>query len=110
MGSIEAKNVNHPGHSEPLNEKKYGHIKKAILHVLKSVTPEEGMSFSGLESGVNRFIDQNGIPRELFPKPGSVRWYTKSVQLDLEARDLIERIPGKSPLRFRLKFSCQEQG
>jgi hypothetical protein len=37
----------------------------------------------------------------LFPKPGSVRWYTKAVQLDLEAKGIIERVPKKSPIRLR---------
>ena len=26
---------------------------------------------------------------------GSIPWYTESIKLDLEARDLIERVPGK---------------
>jgi hypothetical protein len=109
MASIEAKNINHPEYSEPLNEKKYKHIKGAILSCLQeyqedSVEKEKsGMSFSELEKAVVRHLKNNKVPQELFPKPGSVRWYTKAVQLDLEAKDLIERVPGKSPLRFRKK-------
>jgi hypothetical protein len=30
-----------------------------------------------------------------------VRWYCKSVQLDLEAKGLIERLPKQSPIRLR---------
>ena len=41
------------------------------------------------------------MPRELFPKPGSVRWYTKAVQLDLEAKGEIERLPDQAPIRLR---------
>ncbi len=33
---------------------------------------------------------------------GSVPWYTISVKLDLEARHIIERIPGTSPQQIRL--------
>jgi Family of unknown function (DUF6958) len=32
---------------------------------------------------------------------GSVGWYTTSVNLDLEARGLIERVPGAQPQRLR---------
>jgi len=34
---------------------------------------------------------------------GKVIWYTVSVKLDLEARQIIERIPKTSPHRLRLK-------
>ena len=41
------------------------------------------------------------VPADLFPKRGSVAWYTKVVQLDLEAARLIERVPGVTPQRLR---------
>lgn len=34
--------------------------------------------------------------------PGKVTWYVVSVKLDLEARQLIERIPKSNPQRLRL--------
>lgn len=34
---------------------------------------------------------------------GSIGWYVTTVKLDLEARDLIERIPGSSPQLLRVK-------
>jgi hypothetical protein len=34
---------------------------------------------------------------------GSIGWYTTIVKLDLEARDLIERITDKKPQPLRLK-------
>lgn len=34
---------------------------------------------------------------------GSVGWYVTTIKLDLEARRLIERVPGKSPQRLQLK-------
>ncbi len=105
MPSIRAENVNHPGYSEPLNETKYKYIREAILASLDRFagSSNEGMRFTDLEQAVDSYIDEQAIPRSLFPKPGSVRWYTKSVQLDLEAKDLIERVPEKRPLRFRRK-------
>ena len=33
---------------------------------------------------------------------GSINWYVTTVKLDLEARGVVERIPGKSPQRLRL--------
>lgn len=36
---------------------------------------------------------------------GSINWYVTTVKLDLEARGVIERIPGSSPQRLRLATS-----
>jgi hypothetical protein len=33
---------------------------------------------------------------------GSVSWYVTTVKLDLEARNVIQRVPGTSPQRLRL--------
>lgn len=33
---------------------------------------------------------------------GSVPWYVTSVKLDLEARGVVERVPGRGPQRLRL--------
>jgi len=41
------------------------------------------------------------VPKELCAKQGSVSWYTKVVQLDLEASGQIERIPDVTPQRIR---------
>lgn len=34
---------------------------------------------------------------------GSISWYVVSVKLDLEARNIIERVPKSKPHRIRLK-------
>ena len=34
---------------------------------------------------------------------GKVGWYVVSIKLDLEARNIIERIPGTSPHKLRMK-------
>ena len=41
------------------------------------------------------------IPDAMHPAKGSASWYTTVVKLDLEARKLIERIPGETPQRVR---------
>jgi hypothetical protein len=97
MSSIQARNVNHPEYQENLNETKYTIVRDAILAVL----PDTGMSFQELEDRVRAHLISQSVSMDLFPKPGSVRWYTKAVQLDLEARGLIERVPGQTPIRLR---------
>lgn len=102
MTSIRARNVNHPDHRENLKADKYEIIRAAMLSALPL---EEWMLFSALEERVRACLQEQDVPKSLFPKPGSVRWYCKAVQLDLEARGEIERQPGKSPLRLR---RCRE--
>lgn len=99
MSSIKALNVNHPEHRENLNENKYEIIREAILACLSKV---DELSFSEVEDQVRNHLIRNKVSMDLFPKPGSVRWYTKAVQLDLEARGIVERAPGQVPLRLRL--------
>ena len=98
MPSIKARNVNHPKHRENLKAEKYNIVREAILACLPA---DAWMPFAELEAGVRASLERQNVPKSLFPKPGSVRWYTKAVQLDLEARGEIERQPKKSPLHLR---------
>ena len=98
MTSIQARNVNHPEHRENLKAEKYNVIREAMLASLSS---RDWMPFSELEEKVRAWLSDYDVPKALFPKPGSVRWYCKAVQLDLEARREIERQPKKSPLHLR---------
>ena len=98
VSSIQARNVNHPEHRENLKAEKYNIIREAILAALPA---DDWMSFAEMETAVRARLDERQVPKRLFPKPGSVRWYCKAVQLDLEARGEIERQPRKSPLRLR---------
>ena len=98
MSSIQARNVNHPEHRENLKAEKYNVIREAMLAVLPA---DDWMSFADMEDAVRARLKDRQVPATLFPKPGSVRWYCKAVQLDLEARAEIERQPKKSPLRLR---------
>jgi len=101
MTSIQAKNINHPDHRENLNVEKYNLIREAILASLPAQESGETMSFTELEEAIRIHLDEKQVPTKLFPMPGSVRWYTKAVQLDLEAKEEIERVPNKSPIRLR---------
>ncbi|MEL7297517.1 MAG: hypothetical protein AAGJ86_07620 [Pseudomonadota bacterium] len=98
MTSIEAKNVNHPNHRENLNETKYQIIRDAMHAVLPATG---GMTFKAMEDAVKRRLSDDERTEDLFPKPGSIRWYCKAVQLDLEARGEIERIAKVSPMQLR---------
>lgn len=98
MSTIRARNVNLPQHRENLKTEKYTVIREAML---ASLPDESWMPFSELEEKVRAWLDAQDVPNALFPKPGSVRWYCKAVQLDLEARHEIERQPKKSPLHLR---------
>lgn len=101
MTTIRARNVNHPQHRENLKAEKYTVIREAML---ASLSDEAWMPFTELEEKVRARLSERDVPTALFPKPGSVRWYCKAVQLDLEARGEIERQPKKSPLQLR---KCQ---
>lgn len=102
MTSISARNVNHPDHRENLKADKYHIIRQAMLSALPL---DDWMPFTTLEDCVRAYLKEKDVPQSLFPKPGSVRWYCKAVQLDLEARGEIERQPRKSPLHLR---RCRE--
>ena len=100
MSTIKAQNVNHPDYRESLKEEKYTVIREAMLAALPD-GGSDGMLFNQLEKKVAAYLADKNVPTVLFPKPGSVRWYTKTVQLDLEARGIIERLPRKSPIQLR---------
>ncbi len=100
MSTVKAQNVNHPDHRENLKKEKYTVIREAMLDALPD-GGSDGMPFAQLEDEVRAYLTAKDVPSELFPKPGSVRWYCKSVQLDLEAKGLIERLPKRSPIQLR---------
>lgn len=70
---------------------------EAVRRVLLERVPrdERGVAFSQLSSLVEEGLD----PEEL-ANLGSVRWYTTTVKLDLEARGEIRRLPGRGPQRL----------
>jgi hypothetical protein len=69
-------------------------IEAAILKTLPKSRP--GMLFDELVDRVAM-----GLNPVMFPLRRTVSRYAKVVQLDLEARGLIERVPGASPIRLR---------
>jgi regulator of RNase E activity RraA len=82
----------HPEGKEGVNieKQKYDIIKEAILD---SIGQHGEIAFRDLPAAV-----EANLPNTF---DGSIGWYTTTVKLDLEARGLIERIPGRSPQMLR---------
>ncbi len=78
-----------------ISRKKYDLVMQAIL---QAVSMEgDGIFFRDLAGQVGKLI-----PAPDLETLGSVSWYTTTIKLDLEARGLIERIPGSHPQRIKL--------
>lgn len=73
---------------------KYNLIKDNLLEIIPS--GPEGVLFNDLSPQVT-----NLLSNEQLEELGSVTWYVVSIKLDLEAREIIKRIPGSRPQRVR---------
>ena len=91
---MKTKSVNRGSSGFAVTSEKYEPIRKAILASVPR--SKKGVTFKELVAAVN-----GRLPSDLYPKRGSVSWYTKVVQLDLEAKGLIERVRGVTPQRVR---------
>ena len=77
-----------------LSVAKYEAVKKAVLAVVPK--NKKGIRFKDLPKAVAK-----RVPKDMLPQKGSASWLATTVKLDLEARGLIERIPGETPQRLR---------
>jgi len=77
-----------------IDREKYDLVRQAILGILPDA--ENGMTWIELTELIGPLL-----PERLFRHMGTVRWYTRAVQLDLEAQGEIMRIPDSKPLRLR---------
>jgi hypothetical protein len=91
---MKTNNVNEGRRGFAVTPEKYQPICEAILASLSRTGP--GVTFNELVASVARQVSA-----DKFPKQGSISWYTKVVQLDLEAKGELERVPGQTPLRIR---------
>lgn len=73
---------------------KYDLVRRAILKEASS--SKKGVAFKELSGLVKKRLKKAELKNL-----GSVTWYTVVVKLDLEAKGLIERIPGKRPQVIR---------
>lgn len=89
---VEVHNPDPSKSGSTIDRDKYDVVRKAILDAIEA-------------HGEIRFKDLRGEVEERLPEnfDGSPGWYTTTVKLDLEARGLLERIPGASPQRLRIR-------
>ena len=84
MSMIEIENFTSPGHRTKVNAAKFTAMRDAYLAVLPDAPP-------GLTPG--QIIDalRPTLPQDLFPGDEKAGWWSKAVQLDLEAKGIIAR-------------------
>ncbi len=74
-----------------ISKAKYDVIRGTILDLLQS---NGEMTFTELNNAANERLDGKF--------DGSISWYVTTVKLDLEARELIQRVPKTKPQRLRM--------
>jgi hypothetical protein len=92
-GLVTVENVNVPGHKAHVNAAKYGALRRALLKVVPRRRP--GVTQAEMFAAVRKHL-----PEGLFPSGAKANWWAKTVQLDLEAKGLLERSSEGRPLRW----------
>lgn len=87
--------VNKTSYSRNVDNVKYEDAKRAFLIVLKAAG-SKGVTQNEMMEQV-----KNHVSQELFPGGEKSGWWTKTVQLNMEAEGVVKRIQGK-PLRWCL--------
>lgn len=77
-----------------ISKDKYDLLKKSIL---KFLIANKEVTYSDLLQAVTKEFETNKIKFE-----GSLGWYLEWVKLDLEARQIIKKIPKTMPQKFLL--------
>jgi len=89
---IDIENVNVPGRTYRVNAEKYQATRKALLTLLPENPP--GLTQKEIQQQIPEHL-----PDDLFPGGQKSSWWAKTVQLDLEAKQLLVREATK-PLRW----------
>jgi hypothetical protein len=92
MSRIEIRNPHHPGYSRMVDATMYEAMKRAYFAVLPPEPP-------GLTIAEIRLRLEVELPEDLYPGGAKVSWWSKAVQMDLEAKGIVKRIKS-SPLRL----------
>lgn len=90
---VEVRNVNQPGWTGKVDAAKYEAMREALLKILPRTAP--GLTQTEMR---NRVVFH--LPEHLFPGGDKADWWSKCVQLDLEADGVIERERTAKPLRW----------
>jgi hypothetical protein len=91
-GRVTIENVNHPGQTSEVDAGMYHPMRVAMLAVLP-LGPPAFTRDQMLDALVPR------LPDDLFPGGAKAGWWSKAVQLDLEAKGVIARESSR-PLRW----------
>jgi len=89
---IEIENFTSPGGTTRVDKQKYTAMRTAVMKVMSKKIP--GRTYAEIKEQVLRLL-----PAKFFPKGEKAGWWLKTVQLDLEAKGVIEREDTK-PLRL----------
>ena len=89
---VTLQNPHHPASAKQVDAAMYEAMKAAFLQVLPRTPP--GLTYEELGAAVLPLL-----PEALFPGSARAGWYTKAVQLDLEAKGIISRARTR-PLRL----------
>lgn len=92
---VTIENVVSPGHVQRVDRTKYMAMRAALIAVLPRA-PRAMTVAEAKEAILPR------LPGELFPGGAKAGWWLKAVQLDLEAKGVIGRAPGKPVRLLRL--------
>ena len=98
---IEIENINTPGRIERVDCAKYIAMRDALLPILPNETP-------GLTVAAAKDALLPHLPDHLFPQGKTAGWWPKAVQLDLEAKGVIARAPGKPVRLYRSEYSQRD--
>lgn len=90
---IRIENINTPGRSSNVDAAKYLAMRQVLLKVLPKRRP--GLTQADMGQAVLPHL-----PESLWPGGAKAMWWVKTVQLDLEAKGLIERDAASKPLRW----------
>ena len=90
---VTVQNVNVPGYTSTVDATMYNAARAALLKALPAKAP--GLTQSEMMEAMKAHL-----PSDLFPGGAKAGWWMKCVQLDLEAKAVVIREPGK-PLRWR---------
>jgi hypothetical protein len=93
LEKIAIENVIRPGKTYNVDATKYEAMRRAFLKVLPKKAP--GLTVAEVQKAVVEHL-----PEELFPGGAKAGWWTKAVQLDLEAKGIVAR-EKTTPLRLR---------
>ena len=90
---VEVRNANIPGWTGKVDAEKYEAMKQALMRILPHQAP--GLTQTEMR---NKVVFH--LPEHLFPGGEKADWWSKCVQLDLEADGIIERERTAKPLRW----------